>query len=66
MESQKSADKVGISLPSEVTVQGEPTDDGVSQARRRALLQVAKKASFVAPATLALLSMEAKASSLTC
>ena len=66
MESQKSTDKQGTSLPGELTTQGSPMDDGVSQARRHVLLRVAKKAAFVAPATLALLSMEAKACSLTC
>lgn len=40
--------------------------DAVSLARRQALMRIAKKAAYAAPVTLALLSMEAKACSLTC
>lgn len=40
--------------------------DSLSKARRQALVRIATNAAFVAPATLALLSTEAKACSLTC
>lgn len=40
--------------------------DEVSLERRQALAALARRAAYVAPATLALLTMEAKACSLTC
>lgn len=46
-----------------------PADDqheAISQARRELLKKVAKGATFAAPATLALMSMQAKACSFSC
>lgn len=46
--------------------QGETNSEAISQERRQALAKIAKAVSYSAPATLALLSMDAKACSLTC
>jgi hypothetical protein len=53
-----------IALPSEHFEA--PQGDAVSLKRREAMLRIARKVSYAAPATLALLSVKASACSLTC